>query len=65
MFLVSKGIVKMFWKTMGKEKTNRKIALWARIKLNGIEKIMSKALIVSNISRENFTLAIDEEQNYF
>ena len=55
----------MFWKTMGKEKTNRKIALWARIKLNGIEKIMSKALIVSNISRENFTLAIDEEQNYF
>ena len=36
-----------------------------RSKLNGIEKIISKALIDSDISHDEFTQAINEEQNYF
>ena len=36
-----------------------------RSKLNGLEKIISKALIDSDISHDEFTQAINEEQNYF
>ena len=37
----------------------------ARSTLNRIEKIISKALIDSDISHKEFTLVINEEQNYF
>lgn len=34
-------------------------------KLNSLDKIMSKALINSNITHEEFTQVINGEQNYF
>ena len=57
MFLISNSIVKAFLKTMGNKKKSkhRKIALLARSKLNSIEKIISKALIDSDISHKEFT----------
>ena len=36
-----------------------------RDKLNSIEKIISESLIDSDISQDEFTLVINEEQNYF
>ena len=36
----------------------------ARGKVNSIEKIMSKALTVSDISQEDFKIMINEKQNY-
>ena len=36
-----------------------------RGKLNSIEKIISESLIDSDISQDEFTLVINEEQNYF
>ena len=36
----------------------------ARGKVNRIEKIMSKALTVSDISQEDFKIMINEKQNY-
>ena len=49
---------------MGKKKTkHRKTDLFPRGKLNSIEKLISKALIDSDISREKFTLVINEKQN--
>lgn len=44
---------------------HRKITLLARSKLNSIEKIISNTLIDSDISRDQFTPVINEEQNYF
>ena len=42
-FIISKGIVKIFLKTMGKNKSKcRNIALLTRSKLSSIEKILSK-----------------------
>ena len=64
--LISNEIVKMFLKTMGKLKNKHiKIALLARSKLNGIEKIISKAMIDSDISHKEFTLVINLRKNYF
>ena len=66
-FFIINGIIKMFLKTTGKKKTNkhRKIALLARCKLSSIKKIISKALIDSNIIHEEFTLMINKGQNCF
>ena len=65
-FLISNGIVKMFLKTMGRNKNkHRKIALLVRSKLNRIEKIIYKTLVVSDIIHDVFTLMINKEQNYF
>ena len=51
---------------MGKKKhKHRKIALLTRSKLNSIEKIISITIIDSDISHDEFTLVINEEQNYF
>ena len=50
------------WK--GKKKKYRKITFLARNTLNSIEKIMSKELIDSDISHEDFMIGINEEQNY-
>ena len=56
----------MLLKKNEKEKNkHRKITLLAGSKLNNIEKIISKALIDSDISYDEFTLVINEEQNYF
>ena len=55
----------MFLKTMKKTNKHRKIALLARSKLNIIEKILSKSLIDSDINHEEFTLVINNEQNYY
>ena len=53
-------------KTMRRKKSkHRKIALLARSKLNNIEKIISIALIDPDISHGEFTLVINEEQNFF
>ena len=49
---------------MKKTNKHRKIALLARSKLN-IEKILSKSLIDSDINHEEFTLVINNEQNYY
>ena len=48
---------------MGKSTNkHRKIVLLATSKLNGIEKIISKALIDSYFVQEEFTLSINEKQ---
>ena len=54
----------MFLKRERKKNKHRKIALLTRRKLNSIEKI-SKALISSAISHEEFILLINKEENYF
>ena len=41
------------------------MTLFPKSKLRGIEKVKSKAMINSNISHEEFTLVVNEEQNYF
>ena len=47
----------MFLKIMGKNKNkHRKVTLFGRSKLNSIEKIISKALLYSNISHEELPL---------
>ena len=47
----------MFLKIMGKNKNkHRKVTLFGRCKLDSIEKIISKALLDSNISHEEFPL---------
>ena len=53
-------------KTMRRKKSkHRKIALLARSKLNKKKKIISIALIDPDISHDEFTLVINEEQNFF
>ena len=66
-FLISNGVIKMFLKTMGRKKNrHRKTALFARGRLNSIEKIKIKALIDFDISHRDYTLVINfEKQNYF
>ena len=47
----------MFLKIMGKNKNkHRKVTLFGRCKLDSIEKIISKALLDSNISHKEFPL---------
>ena len=46
------------------EEENRNIALMARNKLNHIVKVISKAPIDFDISHDEFTLVINEEENY-
>ena len=62
-FLKSNGIVKMFFKIIGKKNKHRKIISLARSKLNITEKIISKALIDSDVSHDEFTLVINKEQH--
>ena len=68
--LISSGIIKMFLKTMVREKKKRhkKITLLVSSKLNSIKKIyiyISKALINSDISHDEFAVVINEEQIHF
>ena len=53
-----------FWKQWEGKNIHRNIALLSRIKLNGKEKSIRKALIDSDISHEEFTLVINVEPNY-
>ena len=58
-FIISNKIVKY-----GKENNKqRKITLLTKTKLNSIEKKISKALIDSDISHNEFTLVINEKKN--
>ena len=53
----------MFLETVKEKKSkHRKIDLFTKNKLDSIEKVISKALIDFNISHEEFTLIINEEQ---
>ena len=64
-FSVSTGIVKKLLKTTrNKKKNHNKIVMLARSKLNSIEIKISETLINSEISHEDFTIIINEEENY-
>ena len=64
-FLMSTSIVKKLLKTTQNiKKKDNKIAMLARSKLNSIESKISEALINSEISHEDFTTIIYEEENY-
>ena len=65
-FFINNGVVKMFLKTMGR-KTNkhRKIVSLVKSKSNSTEKVISKKMKDSYIIHGEFTLVINEEQNYF
>ena len=54
-FLVSTGIIKSY--------KNKEIVMLARSKLNSIESKISEALINNEISHEDFTTIINEEEN--
>ena len=55
----------MFLKTIrNKKKKRNKIVMLARSKLNSIESKISKALINSEISHEDFETIINEENKY-
>ena len=64
-FLITKGFVKTFLKTIrNKKKKHNKIAMLARSKLNSIESKISEALINNEISHEDFVTIINEEKKY-
>ena len=61
-FLITKGFVKTFLKTIrNKKKKHNKIVMLARSKLNSIESKISEALINNEISHENFMTILNEE----
>ena len=65
MFLIGNAIVKLLLETKEKGKNkHRRIILLAKSKLNSIEKIISKALIESDVSNDEFILVISGEQNF-
>ena len=65
MFLIGNAIVKLLLETKEKEKNkHRRIILLAKSKLNRIEKIISKALIESDVSNDEFILVISGEQKF-
>ena len=47
------------------KKQFRKIVLLVRSKGNSVEKVTSKVLADSDISHDEFTMVINEEQSYF
>ena len=65
MFLIGNAIIKLLLETKGKGKNkHRRVILLAKSKLNSIEKIISKALIDSDVSNDEFILVISGEQNF-
>ena len=61
-FLIFTEIVKKMLKTTrNKKKKHNKIVMLPKIKLNSIEKKISKALINNEISHEDFMTIINEE----
>ena len=64
-FLITKGFVKTFLKTIrNKKKKHNKIAMLARSKLNSIESRVFEALINNEISHEDFITIHNEEKKY-
>ena len=64
-FLIGNAIVKLLLETKEKGKNkHRRIILLAKSKLNSIEKIISKALIESDVSNDEFILVISGEQKF-
>ena len=63
-FSISSGITKKLFKTMRKKiKKHNKIISFTRSKLNSIENIISKALLIDDeISLEDFTTILNEEK---
>ena len=59
------GIIKKLLKTTrNKKKKHNKIIVLARNKLNSVETMISKALLDSEISHEEYTTIINEEEKY-
>ena len=56
--------VKLLKATRNKKKEHNKIVMLARNKLNGIESIISEALLNNQISHEDFMRIINKERNY-
>ena len=64
-FWITLGFIKKFLKTArDKTKTNNKIVMLARSKLNSIESKISEALINNEISHEGFMTILNEEKKY-
>ena len=64
-FLIGNAIVKLLLETKRKEKNkHRWVILLAKSKLNSIEKVISKALIDSDVSNDEIILMISGEQNF-
>ena len=62
-FLIITGIVKKLLKTTrNKKKIHNKTVMLPRSKLNSIESKISKALKNNEISHENFTTILNEEE---
>lgn len=59
------GTSKCFWKPWKETNRHRQIVLLPRKKLNNVGKIISKALVQSDISRAEFMQVINKEQNSF
>ena len=63
-FSITSGFVKKFLKIIrNKKKKHNKIVMLARSRLNSIESKISKALMVNEISHEDFETIINEEKN--
>ena len=59
------GIIKKLLRTTrNKKKKHNNIVILARSKLNSIESIISEAFIDSEISNEEYTTIINEQENY-
>ena len=64
-FSITSGFVKRFLKTIrNKKKKHNKIIMLARSKLNSMESKISKALMDSEISHEDFETISNEEKKY-
>ena len=64
-FSITTGFVKRFLKTTrNKKKKHNCIVMQTRSKLNSIESKMSEALIINEISREDFMTILNEEKKY-
>ena len=63
-FFIITGIIKKLLKTTQNKKKHMKFAMLATIKLNSVENFMFKALIDFEISHEEYTTIINEEEKH-
>ena len=63
-FTITTGVVKALLNIQEKRRKNNKIISLARSKLNIIENLISQALIVFEITHEEFSKIIYEKNNY-
>ena len=65
MFCLATGIIKKLLKTTrNKKKRHDEIIMLAKSKLNNIETLVSKALIVMEVSHEEFIIIFKEKDKY-